>query len=33
MSLNEVGYVLGKSNSAVKQLQFQALRTLQELRM
>jgi RNA polymerase sigma-70 factor, ECF subfamily len=32
MSLNEVGYVLGKSNSAVKQLQFQALRTLQELR-
>jgi RNA polymerase sigma-70 factor, ECF subfamily len=33
MSLNEVGYVLAKSNSAVKQLQFQALGALRELMM
>jgi hypothetical protein len=33
MSLDEVGYVLAKSNSAVKQLQFQALGALRELMM
>lgn len=31
MSLHETGYVLAKSNSAVKQLQFQALRAMHTL--
>jgi DNA-directed RNA polymerase specialized sigma24 family protein len=31
MSLNEAGYVLGKSNAAVKQLQVQALQAINTL--
>ena len=31
LSLNEAGYVLGKSNAAVKQLQVQALQAIHTL--